>query len=84
MSVQVAEGCEYSTLIASFIEQLASLDKFILNIHMSNGTTPLPFTDDDSFIFYDDGVRIQSDNHISFIFYDMLVGMEIIHKEVFP
>lgn len=82
--IQVAEGCEYTVMIASFIEQLASLDKFVLNIHMSNGTTPLVFTDEDAFMFYDDGFRVQSDNHTSYIFYDMLVGMEIIHNEVFP
>ena len=81
--IHIAEDQEYPTVIASFIETLAGLDAFVVRLWTNNSELAMTFTDDDSFMFYDGGIKICHENRIIFVFYDVINGIEVLRGEMF-
>lgn len=81
--IHVAEEQEFPTLIASFIETLAGLDAFVVRLWTNNSELAMTFTDDDSFFFYDGGIKIYHENKVIFVFYDVINGIEVLREGMF-
>lgn len=80
MSIKVYKDCEYSTLIADFIEKLAKEEKFSLKIWINGSELPLVFDESCEFFFLQEGFRFNFSNIIGWVFYDTIVYMRLKHE----
>lgn len=80
--ITIADDNEFTVLIADFIETLAGTGKFVLKIWINGNEIPYKFTDEDSFYFMQEGVRISSLGHIDWFFYDTITTMRLFYDKV--
>ena len=78
--ISVCDDCEYTTMIADLIETLASMDKFLLKIWIGNSELPYLFNHNHDIRFLQEGVRIQNENVVEYIFYDIINDLRVINE----
>ena len=80
--IELCENCNFTVLIADLIGTLLSLDKdeklFILKIYYNNWEIPLKFDNECHFDFLQEGIRIESDYKITYLFYDTVNSFEVV------
>ena len=79
--ITVAKDNEFPVLIANFIEQLDCEDEFVVKLYVSNGEWSIQFDNTYDFHFMQEGVNISKSNESTFLWYDTLVGMQIIWRK---
>lgn len=81
MTVTKTLDCEYLVIIADLMVLLDSLDKFTVLIWLNGVEKPFKYDSTSDFNFMTEGIRIDSDNHHSILFYDNMVNIQVIeHK----
>lgn len=82
--IELCDECEYSIIVADLIATLMTYDKhgkaFDVKIWFSNHNLPFTFDSDSHFDFLQEGVRIESDIGISYIFYDVIEFIYVVKK----
>ena len=77
--ISLCEDCEYTVLIANLIETLSSVERFSLKIWVSNVELPFKFNESDDIQFLQEGVRIERDGKIEYIFYDLITHIKVVY-----
>lgn len=78
--IEVCDECEYTILIADLIATLMTYDKdnksFQIKIWYN---TELPFEFDSYcyFVFLQEGIRVEYDSSITYVFYDLINCIEV-------
>lgn len=75
--IGVHKECDFSIIIADFIETLDGTDKFTLKIWLNTSELPYEYSEKSNFYFMQEGVRIMDNQKIDYIFYDVIVSMRI-------
>ena len=87
--IKIEEDCEFITMIADVIKLIGNLEKFKLKIWVSGCESPFEYTEEDGFLFLNEGMRIYHTHefhHIgtlkrwSYIFYDNIVNIQVVVK----
>lgn len=73
-----AEDCEYTILIADLMVTLDSLDEFIIKLWIGSKDLPFKFDNTSDFHFLQEGIRVETDNRINYIFYDTIDSIQVI------
>lgn len=80
--IELCDDCEYSVLIADLIATLMVFDKhqkpFEVLVWCNTSELPFKFTNDSHFTFLQEGLRVECDDTIKYIFYDVITVMEVI------
>lgn len=75
--ISVCDDCEYTTLIADVIVQLDKLDKFNVQVWVSNTELPFCFNESWDYHFLQEGIRISKYGNTFYIFYDLISLIEV-------
>ena len=79
--IELCDDCDYSVIVADFIATLMTLDKddkrFCVRIWISNTELPFKFDSDCHFDFLQEGIRVEENNTINYIFYDLITCIEV-------
>ena len=78
--ISLCDDCEYTILIADLIETLASMKKFVLRIWIGSNELPLMFNHEYDVKFLQEGIRIQKNNVVEYIFYDVITEVRVIDE----
>lgn len=80
--IEVCDDCEYTILFADLIATLMTYDKhnesFTLKIWVGNSELPFEFESYNHMDFLQEGIRIESESRIVYIFYDLITLMEVV------
>lgn len=80
--IELCEECDYSILIADLIATLMVLEKhkesFVVKMWCNTSELPFIFTDDSHFNFLQEGLRVERNGSIKYIFYDVITCIEVL------
>lgn len=80
--IELCDECDYSITIADFIATLMTYEKhntpFSVKIWSSSSELPFEFDSDAHFTFLQEGLRVETKEKVSYIFYDVMVTMDVI------
>lgn len=80
--IELCDECDYSILIADIIATLMTYEKhgktFLVKIWCNSSELPFEFTNDDYFNFLQEGVRVETKEKVTYIFYDVIVSVDVI------
>ena len=80
--IEVCDDCEYTVLIADLIATLMTYDKdnkpFTLKIWVTGSELPFEFDYSSHFDFLQEGLRVETNERIVYLFYDILSEVEVL------
>ncbi len=80
--IEVCDDCDYTVLIADLIATLMTYDKdkkpFILKIWITSSELPFEFDCSSHFNFLQEGLRVETNERIVYLFYDILSEVEVL------
>ena len=80
--IELCKDCEYTVLIADLIATLMTYEKyndsFELKIWYSNTELPFIFDSKCYFDFLQEGLRVEYNSNIKYLFYDLITSIEVI------
>ena len=80
--IEVCDDCDYTVLIADLIATLMTYDKdkkpFILKIWINGTELPFEFDCSSHFNFLQEGLRVETNERIVYLFYDILSEVEVL------
>lgn len=80
--IEVCDDCDYTVLIADLIATLMTYDKdkkpFILKIWINGTELPFEFDCSSHFDFLQEGLRVETNERIVYLFYDILSEVEVL------
>lgn len=80
--IELCDDCDYTILIADLIATLITFEKdkesFELKIWYSNTEIPFSFDSDSLFSFLQEGLRVEYNSKITYLFYDLITSIEVI------
>lgn len=80
--IELCDDCDYTILIADLIATLITFEKdkesFELKIWYSNTEIPFLFDSDSLFSFLQEGLRVEYNSKITYLFYDLITSIEVI------
>lgn len=80
--IELCEDCEYTVLIADLIATLMTYDKddkvFTLKIWITGSELPFEFESSCHFDFLQEGLRVESNDKIEYLFYDIWSQVEVL------
>lgn len=80
--IEVCDDCDYTVLIADLIATLGTYDKenkpFTLNIWITGSELPFEFDCSSHFDFLQEGLRVETNERIVYLFYDILSEVEVL------
>lgn len=72
------EENEYTYLIADLMITLDQADEFVVKFWISGNDLPFSFTDRADFCFMQEGVRIEVDGRVNYLFYDNIDNIQVL------
>lgn len=80
--IELCDDCEYTVIIADLIATLMTLDKdnqrFKVKIWVGNVELPFLFDNNCNFDFLQEGLRVEMEKVIDYIFYDLISLVEVV------
>lgn len=80
--IELCDDCEYTVLFADLIATLMTYDKhdesFTVKIWIANSEIPYKFESYCHFDFLQEGLRVESNTNIIYIFYDLITLVEVV------
>ncbi len=80
--IEICDDCDYTVLIADLIATLMTYDKdkkpFILKIWITGSELPFEFDCSSHFNFLQEGLRVETNERIVYLFYDILSEVEVL------
>ena len=80
--IEVCDDCDYTVLIADLIATLMIYDKdeksFTLKIWINGTELPFEFDCSSHFDFLQEGLRVETNERIVYLFYDILSEVEVL------
>ena len=80
--IELCDDCDYTILIADLIATLMTYDKdkkpFTLKIWINGTELPFEFDCSSHFNFLQEGLRVETNERIVYLFYDILSEVEVI------
>lgn len=80
--IELCDDCEYTILIADLIATLGVMDKdnqsFILKIWLTGSELPFEFDSGNHFNFLQEGLRVEDEDKVTYLFYDVIHQIEVI------
>lgn len=85
--IEIENDCEFITMIADLIKLIGSKKQFALKIWLNGCESPFEYSDEDDFLFLNEGMRIHRNvkykamsggfKNWSYIFYDNIVNVQV-------
>ena len=80
--IELCDDCDYTILIADLIATLMTYDKdkkpFTLKIWINGTELPFEFDCSSHFNFLQEGLRVETNERIVYLFYDILSEVEVL------
>lgn len=80
--IELCEDCDYTILIADLIATLMTMDKygkpFTLKIWITGSELPFEFDSDSHFDFLQEGIKVEDNDKIEYLFYDIISQIEVL------
>ena len=80
--IELCDDCDYTILVADLIATLMTMDKdnqvFTLKIWITGSELPFEFESYNHFDFLQEGIRVESNERIVYLFYDIISQIEVI------
>ena len=80
--IELCDDCDYTILIADLISTLMIYDKdntpFLLKIWIGGSELPFEFKSSYHFYFLQEGIRVETNDKIEYLFYDVINQIEVI------
>ena len=80
--IELCENCDYTILMADLIATLMTKDKhnepFTLKIWITGSELPFEFDSGSHFDFLQEGIRVETNERIVYLFYDIISQIEVI------
>ncbi len=72
---------EYSFIIADLMVTLDGLKDFVVKFWICGRELPFIFDEESDFCFMQEGIRIEKDNRVNYIFYDSIDNVQVLKGE---
>lgn len=80
--IELCDDCDYTILIADLIGTLMAYDKddkyFVLKIWINGTELPFEFESYNHFDFLQEGLRVETNKRIIYLFYDIISQIEVL------
>lgn len=78
MTVSKVDDNEYTFLIADLMITLDQSDEFVVKFWICGRELPFTFTDRADFCFMQEGIRIEVDKRVNYIYYDSIDNIQVL------